>query len=405
MNMVNPELLRDVNATNFNIYKGKRIFLTGHTGFKGAWLALWLADLGAEVYGYSLEEPQAPASYTALGIQKLLKSETIANLNDFEKLSNAFKEANPHFVFHLAAQALVRVSYQNPIDTIKSNYLGTAHLLEVIRLARQSVSCVIVTSDKCYENDETGKAYEETDRLGGHDIYSMSKATSELLVASYRDSFFNPQDFKNHPEHLQDGNAKNYKVALATARAGNVIGGGDYALDRILPDCVRAIQANNPVVLRNPKAVRPWQHVLEPLSGYLCLGSALAGLDCAHEFSNNSTRNPAEYCTGFNFGPEEQSSLTVKEIVEHFLQNWGLPSWRIELNASPLHEALQLNLSVKKAKHVLNWRPIWDIKTALLNTTQWYKKYESASKQTGIMRDFTREQISKYSVEINSNDF
>jgi CDP-glucose 4,6-dehydratase len=357
-----------------SIFSGKKVLLTGHTGFKGAWLAFWLKQLGAKVYGYALTEPGTPAAYTALGVSKLLSAEVIADLNDEAKLSEFYQSVSPDLVFHMAAQALVRQSYKNPMETIRSNILGTAQILDVVRLSRRPCAVVVITSDKCYQNREWVHGYREEDPMGGKDIYSMSKGACELVVAAYRNSFLSAQG-----------------VALASARAGNVIGGGDFAEARVIPDCVRAIEKNEPVLLRNPAATRPWQHVLEPLSGYLTLASRLLGPDAAG------------YCEGWNFGPLPCQPVTVREIVELFSKVCG-KNLKIETEASldvkspKLHEAHSLSLSIDKALARLNWKPVWSAWEAIVYTAEWYARFDRRSPYAaGSMQKFTLEQIDQYS--------
>lgn len=347
--------------TGFDSLKGKRVLVTGHTGFKGSWLCVWLSKLGANVYGFALPEENGPAAYTALGIRKLLADEETGNICEGERLAQFFERTRPHLVFHLAAQSLVRRSFEDPLETIQSNFLGTAQVLENVR--RQDIPVVVVTSDKCYENKETMRPYEETDPMGGHDVYSMSKGACELLAASYRRSF---------------------DLRISTARAGNVIGGGDFAKDRILPDCVRAVRSGKPVLLRNPESVRPWQHVLEPIHGYLMLGDKLLG---------TSSR---DYCEGWNFGPEEDDATTVASLVQGFFTHFGQGSFEVKNDSHQPHEAKLLRLSIEKAKKKLQWSPRWNVDVALKEAAQWYREFEAKRNEQGSMLDFSGNQIEKY---------
>ncbi len=348
-------------------FHGRTILVTGHTGFKGAWLTLWLHKLGAKVHGLSLAEAPSPAAFTALGGRKLLASERLADVRDPTAVSEYIAEVQPEIIFHLAAQALVRESYQDPLKTLTTNFMGTAHILEALRRRDQKCACIVVTSDKCYQNREADQAYRETDAMGGHDVYSMSKGASELLVASYRHSFF-----------------IRGKVALASARAGNVVGGGDYADDRIVPDCVRALSKGKPIAVRNPEAIRPWQHVLEPLAAYLMLAGKLLGSD-AHAFSE-----------AWNFGPTPKDNLTVKNFVKTFIASWGSGTWEQVSETQAPHEAQLLKLDIDKAATRLGWTPTWEHPRAIQETVAWYRKFEQSSKQEGVMQEFSLEQIGKF---------
>ncbi len=324
-------------------FAGRRILITGHTGFKGSWLAEWLLGLGAIVSGYALEPPTLPSLFEELGLADRV-DHVIGDVRDLAHLRTVLQDARPEFVFHLAAQPLVRLSYDEPVATYDTNVMGTVNLLEAVRACPSVRVVIVVTSDKCYENHETGQAYREGDAMGGYDPYSSSKGCAELVTAAYRRSFFGP-----------DASA-----SVATVRAGNVIGGGDWALDRIVPDCVRALEAGEAIVVRNPDSVRPWQHVLEPLAGYLHLasrmyaeGHALAG--------------------AWNFGPDEQSTVRVREVVESIIAGWGSGSWiGPESAEGQPHEARLLALDIKKAKTQLGWRPLYDARRTLGATASWY---------------------------------
>lgn len=321
-------------------FQGKRVWVSGHTGFKGAWLSLWLLRLGAEVSGFSLAPPTSPSLFEQLGLAARLRHEP-GDVRDSEAVFRSLDESKPDFVFHLAAQPLVRLSYEEPKLTFETNVLGTVNVLDALRRLARPCACVVVTTDKVYENREWVHAYRETDRLGGHDPYSGSKAAAELVVSSYRDSFFSgPQS----------------AVRVAAARAGNVIGGGDWAADRIVPDCVRALRENRPIEVRNPHSTRPWQHVLEPLSGYLWLASQLGRGNCSG---------------AFNFGPEPESNRTVAELVSEILRHWP-GAWKDCSGPGAVHEASLLNLATDKARHELGWRPVWSFARTVEETIRWY---------------------------------
>ena len=331
-------------------YKGKRVWLSGHTGFKGAWLAEWLLSLGAHVHGYALPPDSAQPLFGGLSLGPRLESE-FADIRDAAAVRRSLADYQPDFVFHLAAQPLVRLSYEIPLETMATNVMGTAHVLDALRDLRQPCAAVMVTSDKCYENLETGRPHEEADPMGGRDPYSASKGMAELAVASYQRSFF----YANHP------------VRVASVRAGNVIGGGDLAADRIVPDILRARAAGRALAIRNPSATRPWQHVLEPLSGYLWIGACLA--------SPSRACVPAEVASGFNFGPRPEAVRTVGELTARFTQAW--PDLRIESGPAGPHEAARLSLSIAKAERVLGWRPVWDFQQTVERTASWYAQLSS----------------------------
>lgn len=331
-------------------YKGKKVFLTGHTGFKGSWLLLWLHSLGAVVKGYALDAEER-SLYRMMEGNELCTS-IIHDIRDAEKLKNEILSFQPDFIFHLAAQPLVRRSYEIPQETFEVNVNGTIHLLEAIRSLQKPCCVIIITTDKVYENRELDYAYKEDDKLDGYDPYSASKAAAEIAVSSYRNSFFNPASFQQHQK------------ALAVARAGNVIGGGDYSKDRIVPDIVRALETKTEVLVRNPKSVRPWQHVLEPLWGYLQLGAAL--VDDGIKFS-----------TAFNFGPDADDTLTVKELVELACKEWGEGSFKDISTSNSLHEAGLLKLDNTKAKQMLGVYPVYTSAEAIAKTISWYKEAES----------------------------
>jgi CDP-glucose 4,6-dehydratase len=331
-------------------YKGKRVLVTGHTGFKGGWLSLWLKLLEARVWGLSLPPPTNPSFYEV--IKPLVFAGDIqGDIRNLDLLAGTIQEVRPDILFHLAAQPLVRRSYTEPLETFQTNALGTANLLEAVRRAELPCTLVIITSDKCYENREWELAYRENDPMGGHDIYSMSKGVAELLCQAWNKSFFLPND-KLGP--------------LATARAGNVIGGGDYAQDRLVPDCVRALIDKRPILVRNPRAVRPWQHVLECSSGYLWLGARLGVA------GKNSP-----LAGGFNFGPGPTARHSVRDVVQEFLKHWP-GQWVDGSDPNQPHEAGLLALAIDKASALLDWRPVWTFQEAIRHTTAWYKGRHAA---------------------------
>jgi len=326
-------------------YAGRRVFVTGHTGFKGAWLAEWLLTLGAEVTGYALNPPTEPSLFAALDLGARLKH-VVADVRDRDRLVAEVQAVQPSVIFHLAAQPLVLRAYAQPHETFETNVMGTVNVLEAARACASVRAVVVVTSDKCYQNHEDDRPFRETDAMGGHDPYSASKGCAELVTASYRDSFF------------ADG------AAVASARAGNVIGGGDWAADRIIPDSVRALAAGEPIVVRNPDAVRPWQHVLEPLAGYLWLGARML-------------REGRGYEGAWNFGPtDDAGDRSVRWVVERFLGEWGTGSWiTAGGTGTKLHEAHRLSLDSAKARGQLGWAPVWDAQTAVRRTASWYREY------------------------------
>ena len=327
-------------------WAGKRVLVTGHTGFKGSWLALWLSSMGARVSGYALPPPTTPSLWQGVEGHAGIAS-TIADVRDPAALQRAFESFRPEVVFHLAAQSLVHASYEDPVGTYATNVMGTVHVLDTVRRTPGIRALVNVTSDKCYENRENNQAFRETDPMGGRDPYSNSKGCAELVTAAYRASFFD----------IAKGAA-----AIASARAGNVIGGGDWAADRIVPDIVRAVGRGEPVRVRNPHAIRPWQHVLEPLSGYLLLAERLC-------------EKPAEFASAWNFGPSDADAVSVEHIVTAVARLWGPPAgWASDGSAHP-HEAGFLKLDSSKAHAGLGWKPRLGLETALNWTVQWYKTH------------------------------
>jgi len=342
-------------------FGGRRVLVTGHTGFKGSWLLSLLQSCGAEVTGYALEAEE-PSMFRALGLGGSCES-VIADVHDADRLTEVVDASRPDFVFHLAAQPLVLASYEDPLATISTNVMGTANLLEALRRAGRPCAVVIVTTDKCYENQESVDGYRESDRLGGYDLYSTSKAAAELLTAAYRRSFFS-----------------NGEIRVATARAGNVIGGGDWTRDRVVPDCIRALRQGEPVFVRNPQSVRPWQHVLDALAGYVALAERLAG------------PRGISFCEAWNFGPSDEAR-SVKEIVEAIIAEWGSGTWRTEPREQP-HETHVLRLSIEKAQARLGWRPRWNFATAVARSVEWYKACERAD--ATALRELTRFQIAEH---------
>lgn len=352
---------------NFNdIYRGKRVWLTGDTGFKGSWLALWLQRMGAQVFGIGLEPESAEGPFVRAKLPELIRHETM-DIRDQQKMAVLAREFAPEVVFHLAAQALVRRSYVDPVETFDTNVRGTAHVLDAVRLVGNPCAVVVVTSDKCYENREEDYAYREDDPMGGHDPYSASKGCEELVAASYRAAFFSPGG----------------KIHLATARAGNVIGPGDWAADRIVPDAVRAFLAGEKLSVRNPYAVRPWQHVLEPLGGYLRLGQALL------EEGN-------AVAEGWNFGPDPDSARDVGTLADLLCQTWGQgATWQAAPNPANPHEAHLLQLNIDKAATRLGWHPQWDFETTVRRTAEGYRAMLDA-KDAAAARRFMDAEIAAY---------
>ena len=355
---------------NRAFWQGKRVLVTGHTGFKGSWLTLWLRMAGAQVAGYSLEPPTKPSLFAAAAVGDGIES-TIADIRDAERIGAALRECEAEIVFHLAAQSLVRYSYANPVETYDVNVMGTAHLLEAVRQASGVRAVVVVTTDKCYENREWVWGYRESEAMGGHDPYSSSKGCAELVTAAFTSSYFSPADYASHG------------VAVATARAGNVIGGGDWAQDRLLPDMIRGIQQGGTVSIRNPNAIRPWQHVLEPLRGYLLLAEAL--------FERGAVFNG-----GWNFGPTDGDAHPVSWIADSVVEAWGAEaSWKLDDGSHP-HEAHYLKLDSSKARTQLGWKPFISLRTALAWIVDWHKSCDPASTAPSLVRRFTENQINKY---------
>ncbi len=336
-----------------NFDKGKRVLVTGHTGFKGSWLTLWLKELGAEVTGLSLPPLTEKDNFVLTGLHGQI-NDLRGDIRNREEVEKVFREYQPEIVFHLAAQPLVRLSYETPIETYETNVMGTIHILEGIRNSPTAKIGVMITTDKCYENKEQIWGYRETDPMGGYDPYSSSKGAAEIAISSWRRSFFHPERYEAHGK------------SIASVRAGNVIGGGDWAADRIIPDCIRALETQQPIRIRNPHAVRPWQHVLEPLNGYLLLAMKM-------------WEQPQQFCEGWNFGPGPGSVTSVWEVARKVIQEYGYGELIDLSNPDNHHEANLLMLDISKAKFHLGWEPVMDIDQTIALTVEWYKQYRQKS--------------------------
>lgn len=336
-----------------NLYKGRRVLVTGHTGFKGSWLSIWLHELGAEVVGVALDPYSERDNFVLSGIGEKIKADIRADIRDGKRMKEIFAEYQPEIVFHLAAQPLVRLSYGIPVETYETNVMGTIHVMEAIRATKSVKVGVMVTTDKCYDNCETLESYVETDPFGGYDPYSSSKGACEVAIQSWRRSFFNSADY-----------GKKHTISLASVRAGNVIGGGDWALDRIIPDCIRALEDGCVINIRSPKAVRPWEYVLEPLSGYMMLAQKMWNA-------------PTEYCEGWNFGPEVKSVSTVWEVATEVIKLYGSGELKDASEPNAAHEANLLMLNISKAKTRLGWYPRMDIQQCIELVVDWYKRYKT----------------------------
>lgn len=345
-------------------FAGRRVFVTGHTGFKGSWLAIWLARLGAQITGYALPPCTTPNLFTAANVENTLAAHVVGDIRDAASVKAAMQAASPEIVFHLAAQPLVRLSYREPAETWATNVMGTVHLLEAVRACPSVKAVVVITTDKCYDNKEWLWGYRENDPLGGSDPYSASKAGAELVVQSYRKSFFSQGD-----------------VLIASARAGNVIGGGDWSDDRLIPDAARAVAQNETLLIRNPSATRPWQHVLESLHGYLLLGARLLVRESA-------------FAEAFNFGPDAADNLPVATVLEHLQTHWPELKWQMDPEATTApHEAGFLYLDSNKARRLLDWKPIWELRTGLEKTAHWYR---TVAQQSSMARTITEQQLDQF---------
>ncbi|MEG0962927.1 MAG: CDP-glucose 4,6-dehydratase [Lachnospiraceae bacterium] len=336
---------------NQEFWRGKKVLITGHTGFKGSWLSIWLCELGAEVIGYGLDPYTEKDNFVLSNVGARI-IDIRGDIRDRAALQEVFNQYQPEIVFHMAAQPLVRLSYEEPYVTYETNVMGTLNVLECVRSAHSTKVGIMITTDKCYENKEQIWGYRESDPFGGYDPYSASKACAEILIASYRNSFLNLEQYQTHG------------TAIASVRAGNVIGGGDWSKDRIIPDCIRALEAKEPIKIRNPKSIRPWQHVLEPLYGYLMLGEKLY-------------ENPLEYSGGWNFGPEDKSFITVWNMAEKIIKYYGTGSLVETVSAQAPHEANLLFLDITKAKQKLGWYPRLSVEKAIQLTVQWYLQYST----------------------------
>lgn len=351
-----------------NFYCGKRVLVTGHTGFKGSWLSIWLHELGAEVVGVSQEPFTNRDNYVLSGIGQKMMADLRSDICDGQKMKEIFQKYQPEIVFHLAAQPLVRYSYEQPVETYEANVMGTIHVMEAIRATSSVKVGVMITTDKCYDNKEQMRGYKEDDPFGGYDPYSSSKGACEIAIQSWRRSFFNPEDY-----------GKKHHVSLASVRAGNVIGGGDWALDRIIPDCIKALEQDKVIDIRSPKAIRPWEHVLEPLSGYMLL-------------AKKQWEHPTEFCEGWNFGPESESVSTVWEVATELIKNYGKGELKDSSDPNAVHEAKLLMLDITKAKTKLGWKPRMNMQQCMELVADWYKRY-----QTEDVYQLCVEEIDKFS--------
>ena len=351
-----------------NFYCGKRVLVTGHTGFKGSWLSIWLHELGAEVVGVSQDPFTNRDNYVLSGIGNKMMADLRSDICDGQRMKEIFQKYQPEIVFHLAAQPLVRYSYEQPVETYEANVMGTIHVMEAIRATSSVKVGVMITTDKCYDNKEQMRGYKEDDPFGGYDPYSSSKGACEIAIQSWRRSFFNPEDYD-----------KKHHVSLASVRAGNVIGGGDWALDRIIPDCIKALEQDKVIDIRSPKAIRPWEHVLEPLSGYMLL-------------AKKQWEHPTEFCEGWNFGPESESVSTVWEVATELIKNYGKGELKDSSDPNAVHEAKLLMLDITKAKTKLGWKPRMNMQQCMELVADWYKRY-----QTEDLYQLCVEEIGKFS--------
>ena len=363
------DLVMSILKVDSNFWSGKTVFLTGHTGFKGGWLAFWLTSMGAKVTGYALAPDGDPSLFEVLDLRSCLAASNIADIRDLDNLKAKLLEAQPEIVIHMAAQPLVRLSYSQPVETYATNVMGTVHLLESLRGLDSVRATIIVTTDKCYENQEWVWGYRESEPMGGRDPYSNSKGCAELVTSAYRESFFPPTKYHIH------------RHAIASARAGNVIGGGDWSGDRLIPDAIKAFNAKEELNIRNPFATRPWQHVLEPLSGYLLLAQALY-------------EKGAQYGGGWNFGPRDEDACSVRTVIEILIDYWGESAkWTYDLSENP-HEANALKLDISKARHYLGWTPKWELHTAIQKIVEWHHAFGRQED----MRELCLKQIQSYNL-------
>ena len=340
-----------------DFYRGKRVLVTGHTGFKGSWLSIWLHELGAEVIGVAQDPFTERDNFVLSGIGQRIKADIRADIRDGERIKEIFRQYQPEIVFHLAAQPLVRLSYDIPVETYQTNVMGTIHILEAIRFTDSVKVGVMITTDKCYENREQIWGYRENEPMGGYDPYSSSKGAAEIAIASWRRSFFHPGAYEKHGK------------SIASVRAGNVIGGGDWALDRIIPDCIKALEAGKPIEIRSPKAIRPWQHVLEPLSGYMLLAQKM-------------WNDPVKYCEGWNFGPRAESITNVWDVASMVIENYGSGELKDLSDPDALYEAKLLMLDISKAKFQLGWEPRMSLGKCVQLVVDWYKRYKEEDAYT-----------------------
>ena len=345
-------MMKDIDIYN-GFFQNKKVLVTGHTGFKGSWLSIWLHELGAEVIGVSLDPATDRDNYVLSGIGNKIKADIRADIRNGQKMKEIFSEYQPEIVFHLAAQPLVRLSYEIPVETYEVNVMGTINIMEAIRATKNVKVAVMITTDKCYDNCEQLQGYVETDPFGGYDPYSSSKGACEVAIQSWRRSFFNPEDY-----------GKKHTISLASVRAGNVIGGGDWAKDRIIPDCIRALETTKVIDIRSPKAIRPWEHVLEPLSGYMMLAQKM-------------WESPTDYCEGWNFGPESENIMTVWDVATEIVDCFGIGKLRNVSCSDAPHEANLLMLNINKAKTRLGWHPRLSAKQTIEITADWYKRYNT----------------------------
>jgi CDP-glucose 4,6-dehydratase len=359
--------MKDLEKILRAAFCGKRVLVTGHTGFKGSWLSIWLHAMGARVIGVALDPATDRDNFVLSGIGEKIDADIRADIRDRQKMQDIFNEYQPEVVFHLAAQPLVRLSYDIPVETYEANVMGTIHIMEAIRHTDSVRAAVMITTDKCYENREQIWGYRENEPMGGYDPYSSSKGAAEIAISSWRRSFFNPADY-----------GKKHHVSIASVRAGNVVGGGDWAKDRIVPDCIRALEADQTIEIRSPKAIRPWQHVLEPLSGYLLLAAKML-------------EEPTRYCEGWNFGPRTESVTPVWDVATMITKYYGKGELKDVSDPNALHEANLLMLDISKAHALLGWEPRTNIEQCCQLTADWYKRY-----RTENVYDLCREQIDTF---------